>query len=90
MCIYHRRVISTRYVLRISSPGKAQRRIAFFLSALDNDETLVSPLIRAHVNAAVIDGEVWVAKLAQDDTIIAAALWFGPGAMFLKTQVSIR
>lgn len=52
--------------------------IAFFLSALDNDKPFVSPHTRAHVNAALADGEVWGTKVAEDDSIVGAALLVWP------------
>ncbi|KAJ7272677.1 hypothetical protein B0H12DRAFT_1091512 [Mycena haematopus] len=42
-------------------------------------------ILRAHVRAAVIGGELWVAG-SQSQDICAVATWFGPGTDFLATE----
>ncbi|EKM59000.1 uncharacterized protein PHACADRAFT_191302 [Phanerochaete carnosa HHB-10118-sp] len=55
-----------------------------YLSAVGGDQSLIAPLVRAHVNAAVVGGELWAATLPEAG-IVGVALWFGPGSTFLGT-----
>jgi len=57
---------------------------SYFLSALGGKRELVAPFLRAHVNATLLGGEVYVVE-APTDGIVGGALWFGPGQKFLST-----
>jgi hypothetical protein len=58
----------------------------FLVAVIDGDESLIFPFMKAHVAAAAIDGEIWVAS--HDGTDIAgAATWFQPGRKFLDRCV---
>lgn len=59
----------------------------YFYSRLGSTE-LSKELLRSHIVSALLEpaGEVWVAEL--DDTsraVVGVAVWFGPGAKYLRT-----
>ncbi|KAF8583588.1 hypothetical protein K439DRAFT_1661199 [Ramaria rubella] len=57
---------------------------AVFLTELGGDKSLVPVLLKTHVTAALIEGEVYVAEM-EEKGIVGVAVWFGPGQKFLDT-----
>ncbi|KAJ7230662.1 hypothetical protein GGX14DRAFT_411724 [Mycena pura] len=56
-------------------------------SLIGGDKELDILLLRAGVRAGIVGGEVWVAGLTEEVTVICAvAIWFGPGTDYLATE----
>lgn len=56
--------------------------LGYFIGSLGGDRSLVTPFLRAHLNAAVIDGKIYFAE-DPFDGVVGVAIWFGPGQKFL-------
>ncbi|EPQ55011.1 hypothetical protein GLOTRDRAFT_138743 [Gloeophyllum trabeum ATCC 11539] len=57
---------------------------SYFLSALGGNRELVVPFLRAHLNAALLEGEIYVVEVPTDG-IVGGAVWFGPQHKFIST-----
>jgi len=61
---------------------------AFFLTAMDGKPELSEDLCKEQVNAAIQDGELWIAELpepnAEGKRIVGAATWYPPGKLMLR------
>ena len=50
----------------------------FFLDCVDGNKEYSDLVIRCHLTAAAVEGELVVAEVP-DKGIVGAAVWFGPG-----------
>ncbi|EIN06814.1 acyl-CoA N-acyltransferase [Punctularia strigosozonata HHB-11173 SS5] len=77
---------TTEEVDRVSAVfAKAFWNDPFLVAAANGDPSVYHAFMKAHVAAAAIAGEVWIASRG-DTEIAGAATWFQPGRIFLDSE----